>query len=70
MGGAALVYDNLKSLGVDVEMYDTLEDLSVKTRIICDGHYITRIDEDKNADGARITKNKTSRLFLLMILLF
>ncbi len=51
MGGAALVYDNLKSLGVDVEMYDTLEDHSVKTRIICDGHYITRIDEDKNADS-------------------
>ena len=51
MGGAALVYDNLKSLGVDVEMYDTLEDHSVKTRIICDGHYITRIDEDKDADS-------------------
>ena len=51
MGGAALVYDNLKSLGVDVEMYDTLEDHSVKTRIICDGHYITRIDEDKKADS-------------------
>ena len=51
MGGAALVYDNLKSLGVDVEMYDTLEDHSVKTRIICDGHYITRIDEDKDANS-------------------
>lgn len=51
MGGAALVYDNLKSLGVDVEMYDTLEDHSVKTRIICDGHYITRIDQDKAADS-------------------
>ena len=51
MGGAALVYDNLKSLGVDVELYDTLEDHSIKTRIICDGHYITRIDEDKDADS-------------------
>jgi len=51
MGGAALVYDNLKSLGVNVEMYDTLEDHSLKTRIICDGHYITRIDEDKKADS-------------------
>jgi D-beta-D-heptose 7-phosphate kinase/D-beta-D-heptose 1-phosphate adenosyltransferase len=50
-GGAGLVYENLKSLGVDVEMYDTLEDHSVKTRIICDGHYITRIDEDKDADS-------------------
>ena len=51
LGGAGLVYENLKSLGVDVEMYDTLEDHSVKTRIICDGHYITRIDEDKDADS-------------------
>ena len=50
-GGAGLVYENFKSLGVDVEMYDTLEDHSVKTRIICDGHYITRIDEDKDADS-------------------
>ena len=50
-GGAGLVYENLKSLGVNVEMYDTLEDHSVKTRIICDGHYITRIDEDKDADS-------------------
>ena len=51
MGGAALVFENLTSLGVDAELYDTLEDHSVKTRIICDGHYITRIDEDKNADS-------------------
>ena len=54
MGGAALVYDNLKSLGVNVELYDTLQDHSVKTRIICDGHYITRIDEDKDADSAAV----------------
>jgi D-beta-D-heptose 7-phosphate kinase/D-beta-D-heptose 1-phosphate adenosyltransferase len=51
MGGAALVFENLTSLGVDAELYDTLEDHSVKTRIICDGHYITRIDEDKNANS-------------------
>ena len=51
MGGAALVFENLTSLGVNAELYDALEDHSVKTRIICDGHYITRIDEDKDADS-------------------
>ena len=51
MGGAALVFENLTSLGVNVELYDTLEEHSVKTRIICDGHYITRIDKDKDADS-------------------
>ena len=51
MGGAALVFENLTSLGVDAELYDTLEDHSIKTRIICDGHYITRIDEDKDANS-------------------
>ena len=57
MGGAALVYDNLKSLGVNVELYDTLEDHSIKTRIICDGHYITRIDEDKDADSNAVLQH-------------
>lgn len=45
-GGAGLVYENLKSLGVDVELYDNGWNKSVKTRVICDGHYITRIDDD------------------------
>jgi len=57
MGGAALVFENLTSLGVDAELYDTLEDHSVKTRIICDGHYITRIDEDENADSNAVLSN-------------
>jgi D-beta-D-heptose 7-phosphate kinase/D-beta-D-heptose 1-phosphate adenosyltransferase len=51
MGGAALVYENLKSLGVDVAIYETGAEHSVKTRVICDGHYVTRIDEDHIADG-------------------
>ena len=51
MGGAALVYDNLVSLGVDVTLCNTEQSNSVKTRVICDGHYITRIDDDKQADG-------------------
>lgn len=50
-GGAMLVWGNLKNLGVDVDFFDTQQPASVKTRIICDGHYITRIDDDKIADG-------------------
>lgn len=46
IGGAGLVYENLKSLGVDVELYDSGWRRSVKTRVICDGHYVTRIDDD------------------------
>jgi len=51
VGGAGLVYENLKSLGVDVELVDFFDKASVKTRVICDGHYITRIDDDYIADG-------------------
>ena len=54
IGGAGLVYENLKSLGVDVDLYDTGEESSIKTRVICDGHYITRIDDDKFADGTDV----------------
>ena len=54
LGGAGLVYKNLKSLGVDVDLYDTGEESSIKTRVICDGHYITRIDDDKFADGTSV----------------
>jgi len=46
VGGAGLVYENLKSLGVDAELYDSGWRKSVKTRVICDGHYVTRIDDD------------------------
>ena len=53
-GGAGLVYENLKSLGVDVTLFETEQPSSVKTRIICDGHYITRLDEDKLADGDQV----------------
>ena len=52
MGGAGLVYKNLKSLGVDVKLVDFFDKASVKTRVICDGHYITRIDDDYIADGS------------------
>lgn len=56
-GGAALVYENLKSLGVDVTLLQTEQSSSIKTRIICDGHYITRIDDDKPADSNAVLNN-------------
>mgnify|MGYP001163927144 FL=1 len=53
-GGAALVFDNLKSLGVDTTLFDTGQQVSVKTRIISDGHYITRLDEDSYANSDEV----------------
>ena len=50
LGGAGLVYENLKNLDVDVTLFEIDQPRSVKTRIMCDGHYITRIDDDKDAD--------------------
>ena len=55
-GGAGLVYENLKSLGVEVDMFETQGKVSVKTRIICDGHYVTRIDDDAQANGTEVLK--------------
>ena len=57
LGGAGLVYENLKSLGVDTTLLQTEQPRSVKTRIICDGHYITRIDDDKDADSNAVLSN-------------
>lgn len=51
LGGAGLVYENLKSLGVDVALFDYDQPKSIKTRVMCDGHYVTRIDNDFYADG-------------------
>jgi len=56
-GGAGLVFKNLKSLGVDVKMLNLSNPSSVKTRVICDGHYITRIDEDYITDGQEALKS-------------
>lgn len=51
-GGAYLVYLNLMNLQVDVEMLDLSSPKCVKTRVLCDGHYVTRIDQDYKTDGA------------------
>ena len=54
LGGAGLVYTNLKSLGVDVTLFETGQPSSIKTRVISDGHYVTRIDDDKHADSTSV----------------
>ena len=63
LGGAGLVYENLKSLGVDVELVDIFDKASVKTRVICDGHYVTRIDNDYHADNKQYLDYILSRDF-------
>ncbi len=63
MGGAALVFDNLKSLGVNVSLFEIGQPYSTKTRIICDGHYITRIDNDVNIDGDNVLENILNKDF-------
>jgi D-beta-D-heptose 7-phosphate kinase / D-beta-D-heptose 1-phosphate adenosyltransferase len=50
-GGAGNLYQNLKSLGVDVELLDLSSPKCIKTRVFSDGHYVTRIDEDFRTDG-------------------
>tara|TARA_E500000331_G_scaffold321595_1_gene335953 strand:- start:40 stop:1194 length:1155 start_codon:yes stop_codon:yes gene_type:complete len=57
LGGAGLVYENLKKLGIDVTLFETEQPQSIKTRIISDGHYITRLDEDENADSNAVLSN-------------
>lgn len=54
IGGAGLVYENLKNLGVDVTLYEYDQPKSIKTRVMCDGHYVTRIDNDYHANGDEI----------------
>lgn len=51
LGGAGNVYENLKSIGVDADLFDNSVKKSVKTRIFCDGHYVSRIDDDVISDG-------------------
>lgn len=57
IGGAGLVHSNLLSLGVDSTLFNAEDEpVSIKTRVICDGHYITRIDNDKHADGEDVLR--------------
>ena len=57
IGGAGLVHSNLLSLGVDSVLFNAEDEpKSIKTRVICDGHYITRIDNDVNSDGEDVLR--------------
>ena len=60
-GGAGLVYNNLKNLGVDVDLFDYDFPKSTKTRVLCDGHYVTRIDDDIIADSNDIFNKITDQ---------
>jgi len=51
VGGAGLVFSNLKNLGVDVKLLNLSNPQCVKMRVISNGHYITRIDEDYITEG-------------------
>ena len=60
-GGAGLVYSNLKSLGLDVDLFDYDCPKSIKTRVLCDGHYVTRIDDDVIANSDDIFDKITAQ---------
>lgn len=54
-GGAANLFENLKSLGVDC-VFTQPENRwpSKKTRVFCDGRYVTRIDDDSTVNGDEV----------------
>lgn len=62
-GGAGNVFENLKSLGVDVELLDLSYPKCIKTRVFCDGHYITRIDQDYQTDSLKALETVESKDF-------
>lgn len=56
IGGAGNLYENLKSLEVDVTLFDFTNPRCIKTRVFCDGHYVTRIDDDHKTNGSEVLK--------------
>lgn len=62
-GGAGNLYENLESLGVDVDLLIFGQKNSIKTRIFCSGHYVTRLDEDFFADGDIVLNSILNRDF-------
>tara|TARA_B100001287_G_scaffold185192_1_gene156222 strand:- start:153 stop:1280 length:1128 start_codon:yes stop_codon:yes gene_type:complete len=54
-GGAANVYNNIRSLTQNVQLVDvTNSEYPVKQRIYADGHYVTRIDYEKEIDNSNL----------------
>ena len=54
LGGAGNLYQNLKSLGVDVDLLDFSSPRCVKTRVISDTTHIARVDDDYITDGSAV----------------
>lgn len=54
LGGAGNLYQNLKSLGVDVDLLDFSNPRCVKTRVISDTTHIARVDDDHITDGLAV----------------
>lgn len=55
LGGAGNLYQNLKSLGVDVDLLDFGQPRCIKTRIICGTTHVARVDNDElKADGLAV----------------
>lgn len=51
LGGAGNLYQNLKSLGIDVDLLDFSNPRCMKTRVISDTTHIARVDDDHITDG-------------------
>jgi D-beta-D-heptose 7-phosphate kinase/D-beta-D-heptose 1-phosphate adenosyltransferase len=62
-GGAGNLFDNLQAIGVDVDLIDFGQKNSIKTRVFCDRHYVTRIDEDFYADGTVVLESVINKDF-------
>lgn len=62
-GGASNLFENLESLGVDCDMLLFGSRPSIKTRVFCDGHYVTRIDQDRYADSDIVYNSVVSKDF-------
>ena len=65
LGGAGLVLENLKNLDIDATLVHNDQNRSTKTRIISDGHYITRLDEDEHADADAVLQQVLQSDFAL-----
>jgi D-beta-D-heptose 7-phosphate kinase/D-beta-D-heptose 1-phosphate adenosyltransferase len=54
LGGAGNLYQNLKSLNIDVDLLDFSNPRCVKTRVISNTTHIARVDDDHITDGAAV----------------
>lgn len=50
-GGAGNLNNNLLSLNIKTDAFYDGNSQCIKTRVFCDGHYMTRIDDERTANG-------------------